>query len=297
MDRTREIVAALAREDHRIRLVDNPGRIPARGLNRAIAESTGEVVARVDGHAELQPGYIRRCVLLLDQTNADDIGGTMAARGESPLGEAIACATMSPVGVGGARYRYSKRAQVTDTVWPGCYRRGALEGAGMYDGGLVIHEDYELNARIRSRGGRIVFSPELSTTYWVRESWRALWRQYHRYGRAKGAVARRSPAVVRPYHLIPPAFVVVLVSGTVIGAGSRRGRPLVASALAAYLGVCAVAGAVASRGRRVAVRARVPAVLVALHLAWGSGFWRGLATGPEPVPTEGDSERTPVSTD
>ena len=59
-DGTRDIVRAVASDDPRIRLIDNPRRTQAAGLNVAIAASSGEVIARLDGHAAWSPQHIER---------------------------------------------------------------------------------------------------------------------------------------------------------------------------------------------------------------------------------------------
>lgn len=275
-DQTRRIVAELAADDPRIRLVDNPRRNQAAGLNIAIAESRGEVVARLDGHAEWPQEHLERCVRLLKETGADNVGGTMRGTGETALERAIACATRSPFAVGGATYRYSERQQDVETVWLGCFRRSALDRVGPFDENAPPHEDYELNHRIRATGGRVVYSPDLWTTYWPRSSWRTLARQYFRYGRAKVRVAVRSPGVVRPHHLAPPA----LIAGAAVGAmalgraGTRR-RFTVAAAAIYALG-CLLAGLSASRGQPASVRVRTPLVFPVVHFSWGVGFWAGV---------------------
>src|SRR5260370_723902 len=48
LDATREILGRLAAQDPRIRLIDNPGRIQATGLNECIRRARGEVIVRVD---------------------------------------------------------------------------------------------------------------------------------------------------------------------------------------------------------------------------------------------------------
>ena len=61
-DATDEVAAALAADDPRVRTVPNPsGRTP-EGLNAAIAASTGEIIARVDAHAEIPRDYLRTAV-------------------------------------------------------------------------------------------------------------------------------------------------------------------------------------------------------------------------------------------
>src|ERR1700730_13478759 len=205
-DGTQAIVGELAHEDPRIRLVDNPGRTQASGLNIAIAATRGDVVARLDGHAAWPPGHLERCVELLELTGADNVGGTMMGQGETLVGQAVARATRSPFAVGGATYRYSDRQQEVETVWLGCFRRSALDRVGPYDETAAPHEDYELNQRIRDSGGLVIFSPDLPTSYWGRGSWPEVSAQYFKYGRAKVRVARRTPQVIRLYHLAPPAL-------------------------------------------------------------------------------------------
>lgn len=278
-DETRRLVADMAKNDSRIRLVDNPGRNQAAGLNIAIRESKGQVIARLDGHAEWPAEHLERCVRLLQETGADSVGGTMDAIGTSSFTMAVARATASAFGVGGARYRYATEAQEVDTVWLGCFRREALNRVGPFDERFPPHEDYELNHRIRATGGRILFSPDLPTRYWVRTSWTALARQYFRYGRAKARVAREVPGVLRPYHLAPPLLVAILAMAlAVLTVPSwRRAAALV---LVSYAFACVGVGLWASRGRAVTVMAQTPAVLAVLHVSWGIGFWAGFLRRP-----------------
>src|SRR5262245_36417354 len=74
-DRTREILADLAAADPRIRMIDNPDRLQAPGLNRLVRECTGDILVRMDVHCEYAPDYVRRCVEVLERTGADNVGG------------------------------------------------------------------------------------------------------------------------------------------------------------------------------------------------------------------------------
>jgi glycosyltransferase involved in cell wall biosynthesis len=283
-DRTREMVRRIGARHPFIHLIDNPGRIQAAGLNAAIRASRGQIIARLDGHAAWPPTHVERCVALLWATGADNVGGAMQAVGNSPTGEAVARATRSPFAVGGARYRYARREQETDTVWLGCFRRAALERAGLYDERPWVHphEDYELNHRIRASGGRVVFSPELPVRYWARGSWRALARQYFGYGRAKARVARETPGVLRPYHLVPPSAAAVALAampGVFVWPGLRRPAAL---GFVIYAGGCLAMGWRAGRGAPAAVKILIPLVFPVVHSAWATGFWAGL-TSPEPT--------------
>src|SRR4051794_38349016 len=49
-DRTRELLEGYAREDPRIRVLDNPDRHTAAGLNVGFRAARGRFVARMDAH-------------------------------------------------------------------------------------------------------------------------------------------------------------------------------------------------------------------------------------------------------
>lgn len=284
-DATVEVARGLADRDDRLVLVDNPAGGTAAGLNAAIHASGGEVIVRVDGHAELSDGYVRRAVEQLLATGADNVGGIQRAVGDSPMQRAIAAAMTSPFGVGDARFHYGGDAGPVDTVYLGVFRRSALDRVGGYDETLVRNQDYELNWRLRDTGGVVWFDPDLVVTYRPRATLRALARQYHEYGQWKRVVVARDPDSVRWRQLVPPVTVVGTILGLVIG--MLRWRPALL-APATYL----IATLVAARAAAAdwSTRLRLPAVFATMHHAWGLGFLRGTAD-PQSVRKPLDRQR------
>jgi succinoglycan biosynthesis protein ExoA len=290
-DATARIARDLAAADARVTVVDNPsGRIPA-GNNAAIKASRFPIVARVDGHALLPPGYLKLAVQALAETGADDVGGIMAAEGVTPFEKAVAWAMTSPTGVGRAAFHTGGQAGPADTVYLGVYRRVALERVGGYDEAYQRAEDWEMNHRIRQAGGLVWFEPRLRVTYRPRGSVRALAVQYFNYGRWRRVVCRENSGTVNLRYLAPPAAVLAMAAGLAAGvtglAAALAGPPGVGSGAAGpglawlmlgfvipagYLaGVLGVLGVAARRlpGR---VLARLPAALVTMHVCWGAGF-------------------------
>lgn len=267
-DATDEVAAELASTDDRVRTVANPtGRTPD-GLNAAIAASTGDVVARVDAHAEIPTDYVSAAVAVLEETGADNVGGIMDAVGVSDLERAIACAMKSPLGVGGARFHTGGGAGEADTVYLGVFRRSALERVGGYDPHFERAQDWEMNHRIRSTGGLVWFTPDLVVTYRPRSSVGRLADQYRNYGRWRRVVAREHPGTANARYLAPPAMVLGTLAATVLGAVWRPAW-LVPAGYAAAVGV---GGWLISKGEPTPVRARVPLAVATMHWAWGVGF-------------------------
>jgi len=267
-DRTDEVAAALSAADARVRVVANPtGRTPD-ALNAAIGASTGEVIVRVDGHAEIPDDYVSVAVGELLRVGADNVGGIMDAQGTSSFERAVAAAMRSPLGVGSARFHTGGEAGDADTVYLGVFRRAALERVGGYDPHFARAQDWEMNHRIRETGGKVWFTPALKVTYRPRATVQALAKQYFHYGRWRRVVARHHEGTINPRYLAPPTMVGVTTVATIAGFVWAPAW-LVPAAYAA--GVTA-GGLAISRGESAATRAVTPVVLATMHWSWGIGF-------------------------
>jgi glycosyltransferase involved in cell wall biosynthesis len=273
-DRTMSIARSLAAADPRVRVLENPtGQIPS-ALNIAVAAARFDVIARIDGHALLPPGYLVSAVRTLQSTGAADVGGVMAAEGVTVFQQAVAWAMTSPFGVGSAQFHTGGGAGPALSVYLGVYRRQAIGEAGGWDESMLVAEDWELNYRIRSGGGLIWFDPSLRVTYRPRASLRALGIQYFRYGRWRRVVARLYPDTVSLRYLAPPVAAGLWLFGLVLGVLGVF-VPWLAIGLAIpllYLAGVAAVGLGLPRDVPVPVRFRIPLVLATMHLCWGAGF-------------------------
>jgi len=271
-----DAVAAELAADRRVRIVRNPtGRTP-NGLNLAVAASRSPIVARVDGHSHLPPGYLRSAVELIERTGADNVGGLMSATGVTDLEQAIATAMTSRLGVGNAPFHVGGEDGPADTVYLGVFRRSALERVGGYDETFSRAQDWEMNYRIRESGGQVWFSSSLSVSYRPRSSLSALARQYFHYGRWRRHVMRTHPGSINFRYLAPPIAVLGVLAGLLgFVVGLFVSTPLWIAGLTlpvAYLGLV-VAGSLLV-GSALPWRARLwlPVVLATMHMSWGAGF-------------------------
>src|ERR1700733_2444870 len=216
-DRADQIARDLAAKEPRTTVVANPtGRIPA-ALNAALSAARHQIIARVDGHALLPPGYLTTAVDTLTQTGAADVGGVMAGARGAPVPRAVAWGMTSKAGVGSAAFHTGGGAGPTLSVYLGVYRREAIEQAGGWDEEMLRAEDWELNYRIRARGGVIWFTPELYVTYRPRGSVRALGAQYFHYGRWRRVIVREHPETASFRYLAPPGAAALVTIGLVTG--------------------------------------------------------------------------------
>jgi len=278
-DGTRAIIAAMAADHPHIpvTVIDNPGRIVPTGFNAALARARGDVIVRVDGHCEIAPDYVSRCVQHLLEDGVDGVGGPLETVGTSALSETIALAMRSSFGVGDSAFRIGTgEAVLVDTIAFPAYTRAAVERAGPLDAELVRNQDDEYNYRLRKLGAKLLLAPDVRAKYYSRGSLRSLWRQYYQYGFYKVRVLQKHPRQMRLRQFVPPAFVASILGGAFLSPLNKRLRALWALEITAY----AVASLMASwRIARKAGRAhfrRLPLVFSILHFSYGLGFLHGL---------------------
>lgn len=276
-DRTADVAETLAAQDPRIVLVDNPsGRTP-EGLNAAIATSQYPVVARVDGHGILSPGYLATAVRTLAEQQAANVGGIMDADGTTDFERAVACAMKSKIGVGGVKFKQGGDPGAADTVYLGVFDRTWLDRVGGYDPRYIRAQDWEMNYRIRQAGGVVWFTPQLKVTYRPRGTFRALATQYKQYGTWRRVVAREHRGSINLRYLAPPTALVAIAGGAI---GGLVWRPLWAIPLG-YAGAIGIGGIAISRDEAPKVRALLPGVLATMHMSWGWGFLTSRIRLPE----------------
>ncbi len=260
-------------------VIDNPGHIVPTGLNAALPHAKGSIIVRVDGHCEIAPDYVSRCVEWL--TRAGDrcgcVGGVIETIGDSPLSRTVALAMSSRFGVGDSTFRTgTDHPTEVDTVAFPAFRRSALDAAGLFDEELVRNQDDEYSYRLRALGYTILLVPDIHAVYYSRSSFRKLWWQYYQYGFWKVRVMQKHPAQMRPRQFIPPAFVAVLIGGALLMPFSRVIRALWLAVIGLYaLATFGVSARMAAQHGREHL-GRLPLAFFLLHAGYGAGFWVGL---------------------
>lgn len=258
-----------------ITVLNNPQRLQAYALNIGLAAATGEIVIRIDGHTFIATDYIRQCVITLQATGAQNVGGAMTPVGVTPMGKAIAAAGKSAFAVPSA-FHVSSSAAYTDTVYLGAWPRAILEKLGGYNVAVGVNEDYELNYRIRAAGGKIYFTPAIRSEYIGRQTLQALSKQYFRYGISKVKTLRKHPNSVRPRQLVAPIF----VAGVIVGAIAAVLSPILAllwgMGLLSYVVLNLAFSFRVGAHSTIQQVGRIALVFLVIHATWGGGFWVGL---------------------
>ena len=280
-DGTRRILERLAAQDPRIRVLDNPARHTAAGLNVGLAAATGDYVARMDAHTYYPAHYLRVGIERLERGDVAWVcgpqvphgaGGRWSERVALVLGSRLGVGASNRFGSGGAP---AEEVELDTGVFTGIWRRETLARHGGWDVGWPINQDSELASRMLSAGERIVSLQALAAQYVPRNSVRKLSRQYFRYGMYRAKTARRHPHSFRRSLLMPPA---VVTAGTCSFLPARPVRLPARGGFLVYL--AAVAGVsirLALRHGRLQETPTLMLVFLTMHLCWGVGFLVGSA--------------------
>jgi glycosyltransferase involved in cell wall biosynthesis len=276
-DRTRSIVEERQARDPRIEILSNPRPNISVSLNLGLAAARGRWLVRVDAHSTVPPTYVADLVARLREGIWAGVGGIKPGVGVTPAGRAIAAAMSSRFGVGNSKYHYATTEAEVDHLPFGAYPVALLREVGGWDESLVANEDYELDYRLRQRGGRLLLDPRVVIAWQCRQSVPDLYQQYVRYGKGKADVALLHPTSLSPRHVVAPGLVAWLVLALL---RLRRHPGQAALMVSPYVAGVAVATWQTRRALEDdAEWVYLPGAFAAMHVGWGYGFWAGLVRG------------------
>ena len=266
-DNTLEIAQRLHTIDPRVVIIENPTGRTAAGLNLAIAASRYGIIVRVDGHSNIPNNYCQLVSEVLESTGAVNVGGVMAAEGQSLFERSVARAMRSPLGVGASRFHTGGGAGEVDTVYLGAFRKEAVLAVGGFDERFTRAQDWELNFRLRQAGGVVYFDPRLIVTYRPRSTVKALAKQYFEYGRWRRVISRRHQGTINYRYLAPPFTVAATVLSLLLG---WLVSPVLFIPALVYAVFILIASSVI--GKSLGEILCLPTILLTMHISWGLGF-------------------------
>lgn len=278
-DGTRRILRAYRRRVPRLRLLDNPARSTAAGLNIGVRRARGSVIVRMDAHNVYDRHYISRSVRYLDEYGVDNVGGLWVTRpgADTRAARAIALASSHRFGVGNARYRTGARGpMLVDTVPFGCYRREVFDRIGLFDPGAPRTEDDEFNLRLVRSGGRILLAPDIVSYYYARPDYPRIWRMFYQYGLYKPLVFRKTGTLATLRQTVPPLFLLSLAASGVFACLAPAALVLFSLVAGAYLVASAAVSLTLAARHGPLLFPYLVAAFAAGHAGYGLGYLEGM---------------------
>ena len=267
-----------ARAPFTVKVLSNPKKWLASGINVALREATGDAIIRLDAHARIPADFLQRNVEALE-AGEDIVGGSVLSAPPKTAWQRVMRALDTSRFCGGAApFRNSGQSRYVDTLAYALYRRKVYDTVGEYDERLRRTEDNDMHYRMRKAGYRFFFSPSICSYHAARTTLRGQLRQKWGNGYWIGRTMRIQPRCFAPRHLIPAVFVLALL-------GSLLLSPLciwpLALLSAVYLSadlLFAVKSAFEQEQSRLLCLCTLPFLFPAVHIVYGAGTILGLLT-------------------
>jgi len=247
-------------------------------MNLGIKAARGSIIIIAGAHTVYPKDFVENCVLWLNRTGADVVGGPVDTIVDSnSFGARLVVAVLSnPFGVGNAKFRTSNSEGFVDTVPFGAFRREVFDRVGMYNEKLVRNQDNDLNARIRKAGGKIYLTPALTTRYHPAKTFLALLKYAFKTSKWHIFTLRQNKESMGHRHLTPAlflAFLLFLIPGSFV---SPIALGLLMAVLCAYLLTGFYFSLRAKAKGDWSVALSQPFATFCFHVAYGTGTLFGL---------------------
>ncbi len=202
---------------NRVEIVSNSKKNQASAWNCALCEAKGDVIIRIDAHAQIPRDFIRRSIENLEE-GEDIVGGgrpnivdnetswklTLLAAEESLFGSSI------------AEYRRpTEKKEYHDSLFHAAYRREVFEEVGGFNESLGRTEDNELHYRIRQAGYKMCSCPDIISFQHTRNTLRNMIKQKFGNGYWIGLTLGVCPGCLSYFHFVPFLFLLAIVAFTI----------------------------------------------------------------------------------
>ena len=297
-----QAVAAARKLDYpadRLEIIVARGRQPSVQRNAALRAAQGEWIYFLDDDALPPPDNLRRAEKFFYAADVAMVGGPNLCPPSAPfLEQVFAVVLASWLAFGPSRARYAPVGRERDTgekeliLCNTLARRGALLELSGFNEALYPNEENALMDELQKRGQRLVYDPQFFVHRRPRRTLQSFLKMLRTYGRGRAEQFRLHPTPGSALNFVPPLFCLYLaalvVTSCLCVSGSLR---LVAALPLIIYFVAVIVQTLASMRNAGAIRAVLALpLLVASHLFYGLGFWRGLFTKLSPGGNRASSE-------
>lgn len=278
----------------RLEIIVARGKQPSVQRNTALRAARGDLIYFLDDDALPQQDNLRKAVSLFAEASVAMVGGPNLCPADAPLLEQVfAVVLSSKLAFGPSAARYDSVGVVRATSEKELIlcnlmaRREPMMALGGFDEALYPNEENALMDGLQQRQLKLIYDPQFIAHRRPRPTLQAFCKMLMTYGRGRAEQFRLHPTPGSALNLVPPLFCVYLL--LVLAAGWMF--PVLGLPLLIY-GLAVLAQTAKSASGHGWMRSLLAAPLVvAAHVFYGLGFWRGLFTQ---LKAPGDKPRTEV---
>ncbi len=280
-DNTVKIVKEYMQKYSFIKLYTNEKKIIPVAMNIGIKHAQGAYIIRIDAHSLYPKEYFSNLLYWAKKLDADNVGGVCVTDvlTKTPKTNAIKAVMSHKFGVGGGDYRGEiDQPKRSNTVPFGCFKKEALLKYGGFDERLERTEDLEINKRFIDRGGKVYIVPDLSFTYYAKESLKDLAKKSFNTGKwvvLNPYITKRFSSL-HLHHIIPLLFVLSLLLPSLLALLNKKFFIISLASFLAYL-VAILYFSIKLKDEDNSFFYLI-ATFITLHISYGFGSLVGIGT-------------------
>jgi hypothetical protein len=286
-DRTLSIVEQingnLQQSQNKLRIIKTNDSTPSQGRNAGLRNSSGEIVAFVDGDCSVEKDWLKNAVALLKQEDVGGVGGPVISCKKGAYLSRTLLDISSTFLASANSTLFARHSSVVEVKnIPSCnavYRREAVEKAGLYSKDLRFCEDVDLNYKIKKSGYRLLYSSDVVVEHdWKARTFGSLFRFMSGYGAGRAVASKKYGHLFSMFYAVPSIALLGLFSLLLLSFSYGGIFPYVLGFLVCSYGILVLTSAclVAHRFRDGKMVVLAPAAYVITHFGYAIGFIWGL---------------------
>jgi cellulose synthase/poly-beta-1,6-N-acetylglucosamine synthase-like glycosyltransferase len=266
----------------RLEILVARGQQPAVQRNAAMNAAKGELIYFLDDDTVPRPDNLRRALGHLKDPQVKMVGGPNLCPSDAPLLERVFAVVLSSWlafgpsrarydAVGSVRYSSEKELILCNLM----ARRQALLDAGGFNEALYPNEENALMDELQRRGAKLLYDPQWIAYRRPRPSLRAFCKMLFTYGRGRAEQFRLHPTPGSALNFVPPLFCLYLLAAVAL---APTLGPIVWTPLTLYVAALVLQTLISMFWKGPGPGLLAMPLLIASHIFYGLGFWRGLMT-------------------
>jgi succinoglycan biosynthesis protein ExoA len=274
----------------RMEIIVARGRQPSVQRNAAVRAAKGEWIYFLDDDSVPQRGNLKHVAGQLADSRIMMVGGPNLCPPDAPAIERVFAVVLSSwLAFGPSRARYAPVGQVRVSgekeliLCNLMIRREAMIAQGGFNEALYPNEENALMDSLQQRGGQLIYDPEFVVHRRPRHSLSAFFRMLRTYGRGRAEQFRLHPTLGSAPNFVPPLFCLYLAALLVFllmpaESAVSRWKPWAVAPLGLYAAALVAQTLISIPTNGVLRSLLAMPLLLASHVFYGLGFWRGLFT-------------------
>lgn len=257
------------------------GRQPSAQRNAALKAARGDLIYFLDDDSVSPPDNLKKSLSHFADPTVQMVGGPNLCPPQAPVLEqyfSLSMGTWLAFGPSRARYRAVGSTRPTSEkeliLCNLMARRQPVLALGGFDESLYPNEENALMDSLQRGGGKLIYDPQFFVHRRPRPTLAAFVRMLMNYGRGRAEQFRLHPTPGSALNFAPPAFLVYLAALPFLPSPALL-------PLAAYLILVLIQAVAATPRTQPLALPPLFFLVIATHIFYGAGFWKGLFTQPK----------------